>query len=299
MRLQNCHGHIVQVPLSDGNLHVDAMNEAFPEMPRLFYIDPTDSAAVIMTQRDGVITPPTNGWSATEGCFVVTGKEGITGDWRPRTGVCNWASWTANIAPGIISLHNTSLAQLMDTINYSVVCGIEIENWTRYRFTAPRIKLQHGYVSHPATTIMPATRVVMVGRKCGYTATGTSGTVSWLIDGDGRRLVVMWDVPFNFDLFSNRMALGLTEEECRRDHGENWFETMHQQKNPNEDIVSGGNPRINFKRMLCNDINEEMIVNDDMFEISGTMGSVHKPEIRIIVKPIRWENLAHKLGVII
>jgi hypothetical protein len=32
-----------------------------------------------MTQRDGVITPPTNGWSATEGCFVVTGKEGITG----------------------------------------------------------------------------------------------------------------------------------------------------------------------------------------------------------------------------
>ena len=298
MRLQNCRGHIVQVPLTDGNLHVDAMNEAFPEMPRLFYVDPRDSVAVIMIQGDGVITPPTNGWGAAEGCFVVTDKEGITGDWRPRTGVCNWATWSANIAPGIISLPHTLLTQLMDAIDYRVVCGIAIENWTKYSFSDPRTKLQWGYLSHPATTIMPASRGVMVGRKCGYTATGTSGTVSWLIDGDGRRLVVMWDAPFNFDLFSNRMALGLTEEECK-DHGENWFEAMHQKKNQNEDIVSGGNPRINFKRMVCNDINEEIIVNNDMFEISGTMGTVHKPEIRIIVKPIRWENLAHRLGVII
>ena len=294
VRLQNCGGHIVQVPLSDGNLHVDAMNEAFPEMPRLFYVDPEDNVAVRMIQRGGVIIPPINGWSAAEGCFVVTGQEGITGDWRPRTGVCNWPTWSANIAPRIPLLPRPSLSQLMDAIDYRVVCGIEIENWTKYPFGDPQTRLQRGYVSHPATTVQPATRGVMVGRKCGYTATGTSGTVSWLIGGDGRRLVVMWAAPFNFDFYSNRMALGFTEENCR-DHGEHWFETMDHSQNA--DIVLGGNPRINFNRMVCNDRNEEIIVNNDILEMSGTMGTVHKPEIRIIVKPRRWENLAHQLGV--
>lgn len=293
MRIQNCQGRIVQVLLNDGELEVDTIKDAFPRMQRLFHFDPADNVTKMMTDREGVIIPPANGWSADEGCVVVTDKEGIT-DWRPETGVCDWPTWSAKLAPRITSKHDTSLAQLIDNTRYSVVCGIEIENWTRYRFGDPRTILQRGYVSHPATTIMPATRGVMVGRKCGYTATGTSGTVSWLIDGDGRRLVVMWAAPFNFDFFSNRMALGFTEKDCGY-HGEHWFETMDHSQNA--DIVSGGRPRINFKRIVCNDRNEEIIVNNDILEMSGTMGTVHKPEIRIIVKPRRWENLAHELGV--
>jgi hypothetical protein len=61
-------------------------------------------------------------------------------------------------------------------------------------------------------------------------------------------------------------------------------------------------------RLLCNRIYgqpakyskfffNEIIVEDDIFEMSGTMGTSHKPEIKIIVKPKHWENLARKLKV--
>jgi len=55
--------------------------------------------------------------------------------------------------------------------------------------------------------------------------------------------------------------------------------------------------RMNFRRMDCRKTCEEIIVEDDIFEMSGTMGTSHQPEIKIIVKPKHWENLAHKLKV--
>jgi hypothetical protein len=45
-----------------------------------------------------------------------------------------------------------------------------------------------------------------------------------------------------------------------------------------------------FKKMVCRNTCEEIIVEDDIFEMSGTMGTSHKPEIKIIVKPKHWEN---------
>jgi hypothetical protein len=56
--------------------------------------------------------------------------------------------------------------------------------------------------------------------------------------------------------------------------------------NKNVGIKSGGTPRMNFKKMVCRNTCEEIIVEDDIFEMSGTMGTSHKPEIKIIVKPI-------------
>jgi hypothetical protein len=135
---------------------------------------------------------------------------------------------------------------------------------------------------------------LQVGHKCGYTATGTSGTASWLINGSGRRLVVMWSAPFNFDFYSNRMAFGFTKKGCKI-HDKNWFQTMYYNKNVG--IKSGGTPRMNLKKMVCRNTCEEIIVEDDIFEMSGTMGTSHKPEIKIIVKPKHWENLARKLKV--
>ena len=99
----------------------------------------------------------------------------------------------------------------------------------------------------------------------------------------------MWAAPFNFDLYSNYVALGLTVAGCRI-HDIKWFQTMYYDKNV--DINLGDTPRIKFRRSQCRYTSEEIIVEDDMFEMSGTMGTSHKPEIRIIVKPKHWENLA-------
>jgi len=56
---------------------------------------------------------------------------------------------------------HTPLSRLMNN-GYSVVCGIQVENWTKYTFSNPMTTLQWGYLSCPGTTIQPATRGAMV-----------------------------------------------------------------------------------------------------------------------------------------
>ena len=56
--------------------------------------------------------------------------------------------------------------------------------------------------------------------------------------------------------------------------------------------------RIIFRRMVCKNTSGEISMANDIIEMSATMGTVHKPVIRIIVKPTRWENLAQELRVI-
>ena len=51
-----------------------------------------------------------------------------------------------------------------------------------------------------------------VARKKGHTATGSYGTVSWLVEGKARRVYVMWSAPFNFDHYSNWLAVGISRE---------------------------------------------------------------------------------------
>lgn len=43
-----------------------------------------------------------------------------------------------------------------------VVCGIQVENWTKFPLTNPNTTLEWGYLSSPATNIQPATREAMV-----------------------------------------------------------------------------------------------------------------------------------------
>ena len=92
----------------------------------------------------------------------------VISDWRPMTGVCDWATWSPDIAPNITSgpsLLRTSLSQLMDN-GYRVVCGIQVENWTKYPFSNPMTTLQWGYLSCPGTTVQPATREAIVCYTC-------------------------------------------------------------------------------------------------------------------------------------
>jgi hypothetical protein len=49
---------------------------------------------------------------------------------------------------------------------YRVVCGIQVENWTKYPFSNPMTTLQWGYLSCPGTTVQPATREAIVCYAC-------------------------------------------------------------------------------------------------------------------------------------
>jgi hypothetical protein len=90
----------------------------------------------------------------------------VISDWCPMTGVCDWSNWSADIGSKIISLLHTSISQLMENNKYRVACGIEVENWTKWSFIKPVTTLQSGYLSCSATTVLPATREVMVCYTC-------------------------------------------------------------------------------------------------------------------------------------
>nr|KAG5705419.1 hypothetical protein BaRGS_004546 [Batillaria attramentaria] len=94
---------------------------------------------------------------------------------------------------------------------YRVTCVISVENWTRFPLVYPDTRIHGGRLSKPPRAILPSSREAMVARKTGLTATGSYGTVSWLIRGLNRRVYVMWDAPFSFDFHENELSVGLSK----------------------------------------------------------------------------------------
>lgn len=284
--IQNCKGKVVRLPLNKFNLH--SIENAFPGMQEIYYMDNKDKIPIMLNrENNSVVMPPSTSLDPSSGLFVVTDQDGLIEGFHPLTGFCDWTEWAQVIESKVISgasLLRSTLAHLMD-IGFMIVCGIQVENWTKFTLTNPNTTLEWGYLSLPATNIQPATREAMVSHKCGFTATGTSGTVSWLINGTDRRLVIAWSAPFNFDFYSNHLILGLTNKGYKK-HNKTWFQTMYYGQEDEAMI---------FERVKCRFTSNEVMIDDDLFEVTGTMDTNHKPEIKVIIKPKRWENLASKL----
>ncbi|KAK7104339.1 hypothetical protein V1264_019077 [Littorina saxatilis] len=108
-------------------------------------------------------------------------------------------------------LSGTTLEALTFGDGYRVTCALQVENWTRYNLSNPVIHMNHGQISKaPPATIDSGYREVTVTRKTSGTATGTSGTVSWEVEGLDRRVYLMWSAPFNFDFYSNWLGVGVS-----------------------------------------------------------------------------------------
>ena len=58
------------------------------------------------------------------------------------------------------------------------------------------------------------------------TATGTCGTVSWQIEHLDTRLIVMWSVPFNFNLHDSYFAVGMIFNRGRFASSSYWFQQV-------------------------------------------------------------------------
>ena len=57
--------------------YVFLSEHVFPQVRYIFYVDSMINIPTMMSERHGVIIPPTNGWSSREGCFIFAGNEGI------------------------------------------------------------------------------------------------------------------------------------------------------------------------------------------------------------------------------
>ncbi|XP_040570166.1 conoporin-Cn1 isoform X2 [Lepeophtheirus salmonis] len=142
------------------------------------------------------------------------------------------------------SLNGTSLQNLRynSMTEYSVRCLINIENWTAWKLKDALAHNHCGYIhsDFQAPNVEPAFREVMLGHKHGGTATGTCGTVSWQIEHLDTRLIVMWSVPFNFNLHDSYFAVGMIFNRGRFTSSSYWFNQMYYSEKGPYKRGSGG-----------------------------------------------------------
>lgn len=94
----------------------------------------------------------------------------------------------------------------------------------------------------------------------------------------------MWSAPFNFNFYSNWMGLGITKEDV---HNKSWFKNMYNKEMiPELKIYKIGEYYYGSK---------EIIVEDEDFELRGTMGTSHHPTIKLYLKPKNKSNMPEKI----
>ncbi|KAK3599913.1 hypothetical protein CHS0354_022498 [Potamilus streckersoni] len=188
------------------------------------------------------------------------------------------------------TLTGTTLSNLMKN-DYRVNCGIEVENWTRFILAYPVVKIAAGALSIPPGNILPSKREAMVARKTSDSATGTSGTVSWLIEGQSRRIVVMWSAPYDFNFYSNWLGVGITSRgETFNAQGNSWFYQMYY----------GSNSRsLGFSRSEYYWESNPVIYQDDLIQLSATMSTGHQAQVKMTVRPINASDLATPIKAIL
>ena len=68
------------------------------------------------------------------------------------------------------------------------------------------------------TCILETIYFLQVTHKHGFTMTGSSGIVSWLVEKNCKRIVVLWSSPF---FSKNKLAVGITNGIMK--HDETWY----------------------------------------------------------------------------
>jgi len=152
--------------------------------------------------------------------------------------------------------------------NYGVCFQLTVENCTTKRLDPQGNTVESGLVSRAQVAVTPGMTEGMAGRKTAGAACGCVGTVSWKIGDTNRKLVVMYSVPFNHDYYSNVCAAGIFALNATID-----FDMMYY-KSEN-----------GFKRKdFWKDLTALTYDKDSMFVVTASMGSNHRPHIKVQLK---------------
>ncbi|XP_046560556.1 tereporin-Ca1-like [Haliotis rubra] len=178
------------------------------------------------------------------------------------------------------SYDGTNMTNRMSEINHRVVCGIGVENCTKWALEDPRVTANGGLIHTPPQIIEPRSTDAMFAHNKAQTATGSYGTVTWKIKPSARpdacrSVVVMWCAPFNFDFFRNWLAVGITHPGTT-DHQESFFDEMY--------VYDKGDGAVRYTRKQYSDENTAIEIFDEELTVDGSMGMSHRPEIKISVR---------------
>ena len=118
------------------------------------------------------------------------------------------------MSPGL-SLNNTSLVTIKAGVQggggSGVRCILSLSNWSMFTLLDVETNTECGETSHafPPRNIFPGYREVMVMQNTNPLV-GSCGTISWQLVEINMRLIIMWSVPFNFNIRDSYYAIGLT-----------------------------------------------------------------------------------------
>lgn len=154
----------------------------------------------------------------------------------------------------------------------NVSVSVEVVNRTRYRLETVGCSVNTGQIQVPARSIDPNASHELKGHKDHFQCTGFSGVAAWKICGadmeQDLNLVILWSAPFNFDYYSNWLAVGLNEGRLEGVKPRTFTEMYYE----NETW---------FRRKEFFKDTNPLVFRSGRFEVRGIMGTSHGCEARI------------------
>lgn len=131
-----------------------------------------------------------------------------------------------------LSLNSSTVAKVKlagrGTGGAGVRCILSISNWSMYTLLDVESNTECGTTDpkFPPRNVFPGDREVMVLQNT-HPMIGTCGTLSWQLVEVNLRLIIMWSVPFNFNLRDSYYAIGLTHNKGKFPNSAYWFHQMY------------------------------------------------------------------------
>ena len=96
-----------------------------------------------------------------------------------------------------------------EALPFNVKFKMEVTNYSQNVLIPSGSYCESGHISSPPMAIIPGKTGEIMGHKMAFCATGACGVVSWDVEGINSKLAVMYSCPYNFDLYSNWLAVGM------------------------------------------------------------------------------------------
>jgi len=178
------------------------------------------------------------------------------------------------------SLENAAIAY--QNIESDVKFLLDVRNMTEWRLWPDKCYIHWGKIPIPPTFILPGEKGAIYGQNqeghySGVYVTGATGVVSWKIGSTGKKLAIMYSLPYNFEDGKNKLAIAIVDENQKIN-----------KKFCREMIV---NKELATLNVFYDEI-KPIEVESDQFHVLGTMGNSHHCEIKVIFMPAREQNYA-------
>jgi len=186
-----------------------------------------------------------------------------------------------------ISLDNMNVEY--HNIESNVKFMLEVNNMTKWRLWPDKTYIHWGSISSPPTFILSGEKGAISGHNTegdydGHYATGATGVVSWKIGDTGKKLAIMYTLPYQFKKLKNKLSIAIVDESqkinqkfCQRMITDTKLATL---------------------KVFYDEI-KPIDVKSDKFHVIGTMGTSHRCEIKIVFMPAEEQNYGPRyLGIV-